>query len=106
MAYRRVTLRFACGDSYAQALSKVTPLEVVDGTVMPDTFGVTYAAQPGTPAATTGIALSVGQPLNMGPRTVRGAGWRLDEVYFRNTSAGSNGFVTFVGVVDDLRGAP
>lgn len=104
MAYRRATIRFACGDNYAAPVGGVIPLEVVDGTIMPDTFGVTYQSNEGTPGNSNGIALAVGQPLNMGPRTVRGAGWRLDQLYFRNSSAGSNGFVVFVGVVDDLRG--
>lgn len=97
---RRLTLSIVCGDNFGAAISSQSRLAVVEGTFNIQTNGATMAVAEGTPLP-GGTQLAAGTYVSLGPVTVAGSGWRLDQTYFRNTTPGSNATVVFVGTVQD-----
>jgi hypothetical protein len=78
---------------------------VPEGTLQPQGFGIVLRAQAktspapvatGVGAVTIGIRIAADQPFNMGP-TNPGQCIRLDEMWVRNLTPGSNATVVFMG---------
>lgn len=113
--FRRTTLVATCTDDYQPFLQLVqgTPTvgtimqEIVEGTFNVLLFGATMAmvergSQRPTLATVPGQQYAVGAFLGLGPTREKGAGYRLDELWVANTTAGSNARIVFVGVVEDV----
>lgn len=104
---RRVTISFACADAFTTAVSPRARLEVIEGSFNVQTNAATMAVAESSPAATgstLGQNLPVGSFVATGPTVTVGSGWRLDQTFFRNQTAGSNATVVFAGTVRDVEG--
>ena len=77
---------------------------VVEGFIQAQSNGATVRMQPrASPAPATadaGLTLATGAAIGLGPIQAVEAGVRLDEVWARNTTAGSNATLVFFGVLE------
>lgn len=77
---------------------------IVEGFVQAQTNGATVRIVPrGATAPATGdsgLVLGVNAAIGLGPVQTIDAGVRLDEVWVRNTTAGSNSLLIFWGVLE------
>lgn len=77
---------------------------IVEGFIQAQGFGATLRIEPrGSPAPDTaagGFQLTSGAAIGLGPIKAMDAGVRLDEVWARNSSAGSNATLAFWGVLE------
>lgn len=81
-----------------------TKATIVEGFIQAQTNGATLRIVPrGSPAPATadkGFALAAGAAAGLGPVRHLEAGARLDEIWVRNTTAGSNAVLVFFGIVE------
>lgn len=95
-------------DSYTRlldvvGLNSVARLEVVEGFLTFQSFGATvYYGTTKPPASAAGTQWGAGSGFGLGPRRDKGAGWRLDRVWVKNTTAGSNAVAVVQGLVEVL----
>jgi hypothetical protein len=103
-----VTVSGAVTDVY-QRLSDVVGLnaqrmEFVEGFVTFQAFGGTtvYWPQGAPPSGTVGAQWAAGSGFGLGPRATKGAGWRADYVWVKNTTPGSVSTVVVTGNLEVL----
>lgn len=102
---KRTTITFTGTDSYVLLADQSTPLgftEAIEGVFsFQDNPSELVMKEASTRPATTdrGTRWPAGSYLGVGPVSEPGAGFRLDQVWFRNQTAGSTAVVVFQGVV-------
>lgn len=109
MAIQRVTLSGTLTADAYRSLADLfgfsgTRANIVEGFLQAQTFAGTMRIVPrGSPAPATadgGLALIAGAAIGLGPIKALDAGVALEEVWVRNTAAGSNAAFLFWGVLE------
>ena len=98
------------GDSYSRLIDLLSmpgvKAEYVEGFVTFQSFGATvfYQSAGGDAplSGSVGVQWAAGSGFGLGPRQTPGAGWRLDRIWLKNTTAGSAAVVVVQGIVDVL----
>lgn len=104
----RVTLQATITDNFSRFIDLISPSssaiegEIIDGVFSFEANNVQLAVlQKGTSPSTNVISQKwpANSFLGLGPNTLPGTGYRIEELWFKNTTGGSAGVVTLTGSV-------
>lgn len=83
-------------------LNVFTKARILEGFINIQTNGATLGIFPDSApdTADAGFAISAGAAIGLGPAKDSDAAWALEDIWVRNSTAGSNATVVFTGVLE------